>query len=71
MAWPTTSDPKTEFATLRMTASEAADIDAAASADGVSRSAFLRACAEREITRRQSAARRAAKQTGPAGADDD
>lgn len=27
MAWPTTDDPRTEFITLRLTVSEAADVD--------------------------------------------
>lgn len=64
MAWPTTSDPKTEFATLRMTASEAADIDKAARAAGLSRSAFLRMCAERELDRLKKAGSRAGRKKG-------
>ena len=55
MAWPTTSDPKTEFATLRMTPAEAADLDAFA---GGNRSAFVRLAVAEKIEREQ---RKAAK----------
>lgn len=47
MAWPTTSNPKTEFVTLRFDAQEMADVDAAASTAGMSRSAYLRDCYRR------------------------
>ena len=48
MAWPTTNDPRTEFITLRLTVSEAADVDAAVAAGGFkSRSAYVRHCVER------------------------
>lgn len=43
MAWPTTSNPRTEFVTLRLTADEAASLDAYAASRGLSRSAALRA----------------------------
>ncbi len=63
MAWPTTNDPKTEFVTLRFTASEAASLDAAASTAGMTRSAFVRDSVRRVLT---ADARRAArlKKTG-------
>lgn len=63
MAWPTTSDPKTEFVTLRMTVSERADLDAAASSAGMKPSAYVRDCVKRVRT---ADARRAAnlKKTG-------
>lgn len=48
MAWPTTNDPKTEFATLRMTPAEAADLDQWA--DG-NRSAFVRLAVAEKIER--------------------
>lgn len=48
MAWPTTSDPKTEFATLRFTVGEAADLDAAVQTSGLAnRSAYIRDCVRR------------------------
>lgn len=43
MAWPTTDNPRTEFVTLRLTADEAADLDAYAAARGLNRSAAVRA----------------------------
>lgn len=50
MSWPTTNDPRTEFITLRLTVSEAADLDAYRQAGGFrSRSAALRNCADRVI----------------------
>lgn len=58
MAWPTTSDPKTEFATLRFTASEAADLDNAAQAKGQNRSEFIRDCVHRCIQADLKKARR-------------
>ena len=42
MAWPTSSNPRTEFVTLRLTADEAADLDGYAGARGLSRSAAVR-----------------------------
>lgn len=70
MAWPTTSDPKTEFATLRFTASEAHELDTAAAAVGQNRSQFIRDCVARCIAadKRRAAKRRAAGQKG--GTDD-
>lgn len=47
MAWPTTSDPKTETATFRMTVSEAVALDNAAAKRGLSRSAYVRECVHR------------------------
>lgn len=49
MSWPTTDDPRTEFVTLRMTVSEAADLDAYAAKRGLSRSAAVRDCTGRVI----------------------
>lgn len=43
MAWPTTSNPRTEFVTMRLTQDEAADLDALVKKTGArSRSAALR-----------------------------
>lgn len=48
MGWPTTSNPRTEFVTLRLTADEAAELDAMAAAyHHKNRSAALRHCFER------------------------
>lgn len=61
MAWPTTSDPRTEFVTLRLTVNEAADLDAYAAARGLSRSAAVRDAVGRVIAAdKKRAARRAA-----------
>lgn len=49
MTWPTTSDPKTEFATLRMTKGEANDLDTYAARAGMKRSVFVRDCVRRCI----------------------
>lgn len=57
MAWPTTSAPKTEFATLRMTAAEAAALDAVA--DG-NRSAYVRRAVANQIAADSKKARRKA-----------
>ena len=43
MAWPTTNDPRTEFVTLRLTKSEAAQLDVFASRRKLNRSAAVRA----------------------------
>lgn len=65
MAWPTTSNPKKQFVTLRLTDGEAQDLDGAASTAGMSRSAYLRDC-----LRRVTAAdkRKAARLKGEEGA---
>lgn len=48
MAWPTTSNPRTEFVTLRLTQDEAADLDALVLKTGArSRSSALRAALKR------------------------
>lgn len=60
MAWPTTSDPKTEFATLRFTVSEAADLDAAAAARSMKRSVYIRDAVARAIAADRRAARKKA-----------
>lgn len=49
MAWPTTSNPKTEFVTIRLTADEAVSLDGAASTAGHSRSAYVRDAVRRVI----------------------
>ncbi len=71
MAWPTTNDPKTEFATLRFTASEAASLDAAASLAGMTRSAFIRDAVRRVLTadarRKARLEREAAESVGSDG----
>lgn len=58
MAWPTTNDPKTEFATFRMTASEAVDLENAAAVRGLSKSAYVRECVERVMASDARKARR-------------
>lgn len=69
MAWPTSKDPRTEFATLRMTATEAAAVDATAHSRGQSRSEFFRDAAANEIERDQKAQRRAANKARREGQD--
>jgi hypothetical protein len=61
MAWPTTNDPRTEFVTLRLTVSEAADLDLYADSRGLSRSAAVRDAVSRVISAEQKRARRAKK----------
>ncbi len=62
MAWPTTDKPRTEFITLRLTADEAADLDAYRSAGGFkSRSAAVRDAVDRVIAAEK---RRAARKKG-------
>lgn len=71
MGWPTTTDPRTEFVTVRFTLSEAADLDWLMSHLGVSnRSAAAREAigdrvsAERQrLTRSRSKRSRAARGT--------
>lgn len=66
MAWPTTSDPKTEFVTLRFTKGEAADIDTRARAAGLTRSKYLRDCARRvALSEDKKAARLKGKEPKP------
>lgn len=47
--WPTTNDPRTVFVTVRLTASEAADLDAHAASLGLTRSAAVRDATDRVI----------------------
>lgn len=61
MAWRTTNDPKTEFVTIRLTASEAAELDLAAQTAGHSRSAFVRDAVRRVMA---AEARKAARLKG-------
>lgn len=49
MAWPTTNNPRTEFVTLRLTASEAAELDVFAQTLGTSRSGAVRDAVSRVI----------------------
>lgn len=67
MAWPTTNDPRTEFATLRMTEGESSDVDTEAQFLDMSRSAYIRRATANQIERdrkaRQRASRRANKAT--------
>lgn len=59
MAWPTTSNPRTEFVTLRLTADEAADLDAAVGAGlAKNRSDYVREAVKARLDREE---RRAAK----------
>lgn len=48
--WPTTNDPRTVFVTVRLTAGEAADLDAHATACGMGRSAAVRDAVDRVIS---------------------
>jgi hypothetical protein len=60
MAWPTTSDPRTEFVTLRLTVGEAADLDWLIAATGAKdRSNCLRESLNRVV---RAERRRATKQ---------
>lgn len=65
MSWPTTNDPRTEFVTVRFTASEHADL---LWLQGVlnkkDRSATLRHCADRVIAAERKRARKAAAKAG-------
>lgn len=62
MAWPTTDDPRTEFVTVRFTASEAADIDWLIKVTGAkSRSAAVRDAVDRVVS---STKRKARQQKG-------
>lgn len=67
MAWPTTNDPKTEFATLRFTVSEMADVDLWADANGMKRSAFIRDCVARCIAADKKKAKRQQASTSKPG----
>lgn len=62
MAWPTTSDPRTEFVTVRLTAAEAADLDALAAAAGQTRSEAVRNCIDVMVAKHKKAARKKAAQ---------
>lgn len=64
MSWPTTNDPRTEFVTLRLTVSEAAELDSYAQKRGLSRSAAVREAVGRVIAAER---RRAAKARGETG----
>lgn len=65
MSWPTTDDPRTEFITLRLTVSEAADLDAYRQTGGFkSRSAAVRNCVDRVIAAEKRRAKRAKGETG-------
>lgn len=52
MAWPTTSDPRTEFITVRFTQQEADDIDRLVQTTGArSRSAAVRKAVDDQVSR--------------------
>jgi Arc/MetJ-type ribon-helix-helix transcriptional regulator len=77
MAWPTTSDPRTEFITLRLTVSEADDVDwLQGQTNAKNRSDTVRKALDRVIAserRRAAKARKGGTTPGPgvlAGADD-
>jgi hypothetical protein len=60
MSWPTTNDPRTEFVTVRFTASEAADIDwLIGYTNAKNRSAAVRSAVDRVV---HAERKRAAKQ---------
>ena len=62
MSWPKTDDPRTEFVTVRLTASEAADVDWLQShVNAKSRSAAVRDAVDRVI----AAERKRAARTRP------
>lgn len=65
MSWPTTDDPRTEFITLRLTRSEAADLESYKSKGGFkNRSAAVRNCVDRVIAAEKRRAKRAKGETG-------
>lgn len=64
MAWPTTKDPRTEFVTLRLTVSEAAELDLYADSRGLSRSAAVRDATARVIAAEQKRAKKVRSKAG-------
>lgn len=64
MAWPTTDDPRTEFVTLRLTVSEAAELDAYAASRHLSRSAAVRDATGRVIAAEKKRQARSAVSSG-------
>lgn len=70
MGWPTTSDPRTEFVTLRLTANEAAELDAYAAATNRKRSETVRDAVAAAVTghKRRSRKKVALEQSNDAGA---
>lgn len=74
MSWPTTNDPRTEFVTVRFTASEAADIAwLQGTVNAKDRSAAVRQCVDRVIAVERKRAKKARKsaEAGAGVADDD
>lgn len=68
MAWPTTSDPRTEFVTLRLTVSEAADLDWLQAQRGLSnRSETVRDAMGRVVAAERKRAARQKKSGAPGG----
>lgn len=60
MAWPKTNDPRTEFVTIRLTKSEAADVKWLIGRLNVKdRSAAVRQCVERVIAAERKRAKKA------------
>lgn len=58
MAWPTTSNPRTVFVTLRFTDDEAAELDLYADSNGMSRSKYVRDAVFRVIEAEKKRAKR-------------
>lgn len=76
MGWPTTNDPREVFVTLRLTKSEAADLDAYRAARNLNRSAAVRDATSRVIAAEKKRAARqrpisTAKPSGRLREDDD
>lgn len=62
MPWPTTTDPRTEFVTVRFTLDEAADIDwLVASTGAKSRSAAVRSAVDRVVSAEKRAVKKRKK----------
>lgn len=65
MAWPTTTDPRTEFVTVRFTASEMADVLwLQGHTNAKDRSAAVRQCVDRVVSAERKRARKAAAKAG-------
>lgn len=74
MAWPTTDEPRTEFATVRFTKPEADDIDWLIGVLGVkNRSAAIRQSVDRVIAAERKRAKKQKKSAGEhvGGTDED
>lgn len=67
MAWPTTNDPRTEIVTLRLTASEADDLDALALASACTRSTAVRDAVALAVAQHKQAQPKAPAKKGKKG----